>query len=189
MAPPDNLISLGRTIGIPANGAVSNMALTPAAVRRMRREIATGRYDVVHIHEPVVPLLAWDALRSTHGPALVGTFHTYSENALTNGIAAGPLGARWRMNRLHARIAVSRAAEWTALRFFGGRYSLVPNGVHFPPSRRARRAATAPLRILFIGQAVERKGLPVLLRRSKRCAVKSMPSCRWSALRTATSSR
>ncbi|HUA12144.1 MAG TPA: lysylphosphatidylglycerol synthase domain-containing protein [Solirubrobacteraceae bacterium] len=164
LARPDNLIPLGRTIGIPANGAVSNLSASPAGVLRMRRELAAGRYDVVHIHEPVVPLLAWDALRSTRGPALVGTFHTYSENALTNGIAAGPLGARWRMNRLHARIAVSRAAEWTALRFFGGRYTLVPNGV--ATARERPRSATegGPLRILFIGQAVERKGLPVLLR-------------------------
>ncbi len=119
----------------------------------------------MHIHEPVVPLLAWDALRSSGELPLVGTFHTYSENALTNGIAAVPLGGRLRMNRLHARIAVSEAAEWTALRFYGGRYRIIPNGVHLSaPSARPADSHDGPLRILFIGQAVERKGLPVLLR-------------------------
>lgn len=176
----EEFVSLGRTVGLPANGAVSNMALTPHAVRAMRRELRDGGYDVVHIHEPVVPLVSWDALTSLGELPLVGTFHTFSENVLTNGIAAVPLGGRRRMNRLHARIAVSEAAAWTARRFYGGRYRIVPNGVHLPASDRlayapvdgaipvgaldAHAHAKQPLRILFIGQAVERKGLPVLLR-------------------------
>jgi phosphatidylinositol alpha-mannosyltransferase len=170
-------VSLGRTAGLPANGAVSNMALTPHAVRAMRQELRDGGYDVVHIHEPVVPLVSWDALTSLGELPLVGTFHTFSENVLTNGIAAVPLGGRRRMNRLHARIAVSGAAAWTARRFYGGRYRIVPNGVHLPDSTQLAYAPTGPdlndaenhppqrqLRILFIGQAVERKGLPILLR-------------------------
>jgi phosphatidylinositol alpha-mannosyltransferase len=191
--PPAGFVSLGRTVGLPANGAVSNMAIFPGAVFALRDELRHGGYDVAHIHEPVVPYVGWDALCSAGELPLVGTFHTYSENVLTNGFAAGPLGARRRMNRLHARIAVSEAAAWTARRFYGGRYRVIPNGVHladadalaYAPQRdRSQRADTpplpiltageldatdlaqqrAPLRILFIGQAVERKGLPVLLR-------------------------
>jgi phosphatidyl-myo-inositol alpha-mannosyltransferase len=176
-APPPGFIALGRTIGLPANGAVSNTALTPHAVFRLREALRSGEFDVLHIHEPVVPVLGWDALCSTRELPLVGTFHTYSENLLTNGIAAGPLGARRRMNRLHVRIAVSEAAAWTARRFYGGRYRIIPNGVQLPDADRlvtpsssaARLDAQTPdpqreLRILFIGQAVERKGLPVMLR-------------------------
>ncbi len=179
---PEDFVALGRTVGLPANGAVSNMALTPHAVFALRRELHSGRYDVLHIHEPVVPTLSWDALCSAGELPLVGTFHTYSENQLTNGFAAVPLGGRRRMNRLHVRIAVSEAAAWTARRFYGGRYRIVPNGVTLPDARprgyeptaagcrhadEHDRPAAGPdrgLRILFIGQAVERKGLPVLLR-------------------------
>jgi len=174
---PEGFVSLGRTVGIPANGAVSNMAITPSSVYALRRELREGGYDVLHIHEPVVPVLAWDALLSAGELPLVGTFHTYSENALTNGIAAVGLGGRRRMNRLQVRLAVSEAAAWTARRFYGGRYRIVPNGVHIPTEAELERAIAAEperdgagpgageaLRILFIGQAVERKGLPVLLR-------------------------
>jgi phosphatidylinositol alpha-mannosyltransferase len=168
---PKGFVSLGRTVGVPANGAVSNMALTPHAVFALRRELRDGGYDLLHIHEPVVPMLSWDALTSAGGMPLVGTFHTYSENLLTNGLAAGPLGGRRRMNHLHARIAVSEAAAWTARRFFGGRYRIIPNGVQLPDldgladaRGESERASDAQLRILFVGQAVERKGLPVLLR-------------------------
>jgi phosphatidyl-myo-inositol alpha-mannosyltransferase len=164
--PPEGFVALGRTAGFPANGAVSNLVATPGGVLAMRRELRHGGYDVLHIHEPVVPLLGWDALCSC-GPELplVGTFHTYSENALTNGIAAIGLGGRRRMNHLHMRIAVSEAAAWTARRFYGGRYRIVPNGVHLGTELASSPGeADGPLRILFIGQAVERKGLPVLLR-------------------------
>jgi phosphatidylinositol alpha-mannosyltransferase len=171
-ATPEGFISLGRTVGLSANGAVSNLALTPSAVSKLRAELRSGGYDVAHIHEPVAPFVSWDSLCSApEGLPLVGTFHAYSTNPLTNG-GASLFGARRRLNRLHARIAVSEAAAWTARRFYGGRYSIVPNGVHLAADALVADAcalasaggADGPLRILFIGLPVERKGLPVLLR-------------------------
>src|SRR5947209_2550566 len=163
--PPEFLVPLGRTIGLPANGAVSNVTVTPHSLQILHQELRTGGYDVVHIHEPITPVLGWVGTDWTRLP-LVGTFHTYNENLLTNGIA-NAIGARRMFNRLHVRIAVSEAAAWTARRFFGGHYRIVPNGVHFD-RERALRAAARPagqrLRIVFVGQAVERKGLPLLLR-------------------------
>jgi phosphatidyl-myo-inositol alpha-mannosyltransferase len=228
--PPAGFVSLGRTIGLSANGAVSNIALTPSGILALRAELRGGGYDVVHIHEPIVPFVGWDALGSAPaGLPLVGTFHAYSTNPITNG-GANLLGARRRLHRLHARIAVSEAAAWTARRFFGGRYRIVPNGVHVAtdamgrweeqgvvdglgggvaahgvpgvdgaladgslvPDARAEGGLVCdvladcglgadapadhgllpdapadgspiPMRILFVGLPVERKGLPVLL--------------------------
>ncbi|HEU4703137.1 MAG TPA: flippase-like domain-containing protein [Conexibacter sp.] len=162
---PDYVIPLGRTVGFPANGAVSNLSTRAAGLSQMRRELRHGGYDVVHLHEPVAPVLAWDACVSTRVP-LVGTFHAYSTNRVTNNVA-NLLGARRLFNHLHVRIAVSEAAAWTARRFFGGHYRIIPNGVALPqggvPAPRGADVA-GPLRIAFVGQAVERKGLPVLLR-------------------------
>jgi phosphatidylinositol alpha-mannosyltransferase len=172
---PENFVSLGRTFGVPANGAVSNLTGLPQAILALRRELRDGGYDVAHIHEPIVPMIGWDALMSSGELPLVGTFHTYSTNRLTNNLGALVFDGRRRMNRLHARIAVSEAAAWTARRFYGGRYRIVPNGVRLEAggNREANLPEDTvgnvgvdgePLRILFIGQAVERKGLPVLLR-------------------------
>ncbi|HEV2980907.1 MAG TPA: glycosyltransferase [Solirubrobacteraceae bacterium] len=164
--PPADFCPLGRTVGISANGAVSNVAVTPASVHRLRAQLRGRGFDVVHLHEPVVPVIGWDALFSAGEVPLVGTFHTYSENLLTNGIAAIGLGGRRRMNRLHMRIAVSDAAAWTAARFYGGRYRVIPNGVALPAAQvePRPRSEETKLAIVFVGQAVERKGLPVLLR-------------------------
>jgi phosphatidylinositol alpha-mannosyltransferase len=162
---PEWLISLGPTLGWPSNGAVSNLAHTPTAIATLRRELRAGQFDVVHVHEPVAPVVGWDTLTSADAP-LVGTFHAYSESRPPHAVAA-MLGARRKLNRLAVRIAVSEAAAWTGRRFYGGSYSIVPNGVALPeggaPAPR-RRAPGDPLEIVFVGQAVERKGLPVLLR-------------------------
>ena len=65
---PDWLIPLGPTIGWSSNGAVSNLSASPAAVATLRRELRAGDFDVVHLHEPVCPLIGWDALTSTGAP-------------------------------------------------------------------------------------------------------------------------
>ncbi|HEX4109806.1 MAG TPA: lysylphosphatidylglycerol synthase domain-containing protein [Solirubrobacteraceae bacterium] len=163
---PDGVVSLGRTVGLPANGAVSNLALSPRALVRMREELRGGDYDVVHLHEPIAPIGPWDACCSLGRMPLVGTFHVYSTNLLTNG-GANAVGAWRRFNRLHVRIAVSEAAAWTGRRFFGGHYRIIPNGVHLDELARPEAAPIDeqhPLRLLFVGAPVERKGLPVLLR-------------------------
>ncbi|HYB30396.1 MAG TPA: flippase-like domain-containing protein [Solirubrobacteraceae bacterium] len=162
---PDYLVSLGRSFSLKANQAVSNLGITAYALATANRELRTGGYDVVHVHEPLAPLAPWCVTDHVRLP-LVGTFHTYNENRVSNGIATA-LGARRMLNHLHVRIAVSEAAAWTARRFFGGHYRVIPNGVHVDP-QRAALAALRPqgdrLRIVFVGQAVERKGLPLLLR-------------------------
>ncbi|MDX6680116.1 MAG: phosphatidyl-myo-inositol alpha-mannosyltransferase [Solirubrobacteraceae bacterium] len=162
---PEYLVPLGRTVGFPSNGAVSNVAYGVSTVVALRRELERG-YDVVHLHEPVAPIPGWDSLMTVDVP-LVATFHCYSENVFSNHLA-NFFGARRRLNRLHVRIAVSQAAAWTGRRFYGGTYRVIPNGVdvpvHAPAERVPYAGGPAPLRIAFIGQAVERKGLPVLLR-------------------------
>jgi phosphatidylinositol alpha-mannosyltransferase len=153
---PDYLVPMGRTIGFNANGAVSNLSITPYGLSTAQMELRTGRYDVLHVHEPLAPVPPWVITDWMRLP-LVATFHTYNENLMSNGIA-NLLGARRMLNRLHVRLAVSEAAAWTARRFFGGHYRIVPNGVHVD-SERAARAASRPagetLRLVFVGQAVE----------------------------------
>jgi phosphatidylinositol alpha-mannosyltransferase len=181
---PPYLIPLGRTLGLAANGAQSNLSLGPAAQIKLVRELRKGDFDVVHIHEPLAPLIGWVAA-SVPGVPLVGTYHAYSTKPVPNYIATA-FGARAMMNHLRVRIAVSEAAAWTGKRWFGGRYTIVPNGVRIDAAALAQRVAcldsgalggcdepaaenrifdeVAPLKLLFVGQAVTRKGLPLLLR-------------------------
>jgi phosphatidyl-myo-inositol alpha-mannosyltransferase len=160
-AVPDYLIPVGRSIGIGANGAVSNISPFPEGVTATRRALRQGNFDVVHVHEPVAPIVGWDTALSAKAP-LVGTFHAYSTKGLPNHIAS-LLGARRVFNKLSARIAVSQAAAWTGRRWFGGEYEIVPNGVDLSAAPTAPKPESEELRILFVGRPEERKGLPVLL--------------------------
>jgi phosphatidylinositol alpha-mannosyltransferase len=126
-----------------------------------RRLVRSGEFDVIHVHEPVVPLVGWNATLGARDP-VVGTFHTYSTKPMPNHIATA-LGARRVFNRLSARIAVSEAAAWTGRRWFGGEYTIVPNGVDVDAAPDEPKPAGPELRVLFVGRSEERKGLPILL--------------------------
>jgi phosphatidylinositol alpha-mannosyltransferase len=159
---PDYLTPLGRTMGFGVNGSVGNLAPFPGSgIVAPRREVRAGDFDVIHVHEPLAPLVGWNATLGARTP-VVGTFHAYSTKPMPNYIA-NALGARRLFNRLAARIAVSEAAAWTGRRWYGGDYTIIPNGVDVETAPSAPVAAAAELRILFVGRPEERKGLPILL--------------------------
>ena len=71
--------------------AAQRRGLEPRADARrgrptLRRELRAGGFDVVHLHEPVAPVVGWDALSFADAP-LVGTFHCYSETVLPHIVA------------------------------------------------------------------------------------------------------
>ena len=158
---PDYLVPLSRTVGLNANGSVSPLSIFPETLSRLRAELRDGDFDIVHVHEPIAPLVAWDAT-TWRGAPVVGTFHAYSTKWMPNQIG-NLLGARRRFNHLHARIAVSEAAAWTGRRFFGGDYTIIPNGVDLDAAPAGPKPPSDELRVAFVGRPEERKGLPVLI--------------------------
>jgi phosphatidylinositol alpha-mannosyltransferase len=159
---PDYLTPLGRTIGFGANGSVSNSSILPISGYVIPRQaVRAGEFDVIHVHEPLAPLVGWNAVLAAQVP-VVGTFHAYSTKPFPN-YAASAFGARRMFNRLSARIAVSEAAAWTGRRWFGGEYTIIPNGVDVDAPATGLKTPGEELKILFVGRPEERKGLPVLL--------------------------
>ena len=158
---PEYLRPLGRTYGFGANGSISNNSPFPEGISALRRELRSFDPDVVHVHEATAGVIGWDAC-SWRGAPVVGTFHAYSTKALPNGVA-NLAGARRKFNQMTARIAVSEAAEWTGRRWFGGEYTIIPNGVDLEGPPSGPKPVHDGLQVLFVGRPEERKGLPVLI--------------------------
>ena len=155
--PPPEVIPVGRSVIVPANGTLPNIILSPRSVFRMRRVLERERFDVIHIHEPMTPTPAVAALAFAQCP-LVTTSHASGELSWLK--LAKPVWG-FLLDRVDHRIAVSEPARESAVRYFPGDYELIPNGVLIPeeadPGSREER-------IVFVGRQEPRKGLQVLLR-------------------------
>lgn len=153
------LHSVGASLPIRDSGSLVPVALSPAAAARTARLVRDPRYDLVHVHEPMIPAVALTAATTSRAP-VVGTFHMFAVRQRWYRPFA-PL-ARRVIPRLAARIAVSEAARWHVARTVPERYEVIPNGIDVASFATADAERT-PDRILFVGRAEPRKGLEVLL--------------------------
>lgn len=155
--PPDDVIAVGRSVIVPANGSLPNIVLSPRALFRMRRVLEQERFDVLHLHEPMTPIPCIAALAFAKTP-IVATHHANGDLGWLR-IAMPVWG--FLADRIDYRIAVSAQARESAQRWIPGDYDVIPNGVLIPdevdPAGREHR-------IVFAGRHEQRKGLQVLLR-------------------------
>ncbi len=154
--PPATVIPVGRSVIVPANGSLPNIVLSPRTFGRIRRALERERFDVLHLHEPMTPVICVATLVLARTP-LVGTFHASGE------LGWMKLGAPcWGFlaDRLDHRIAVSERARSSQQRWLPGEYEVVPNGVLVPDEAPA---GGREHRVVFAGRQEPRKGLQVLL--------------------------
>ena len=159
------LLSLGPVTPVPINGSVARTTLSPIVLEEVSSLLARRTFDVVHIHEPFVPMLPLSVLNASPLPN-VGTFHASGERSL--GYAASRVFFNWLAQRLTLRIAVSENAAAFVRRYIGGEYTIIPNGVdteHFRPDVPPIPAWNdGRPNVLFVGRFEEpRKGLAILL--------------------------
>jgi phosphatidylinositol alpha-mannosyltransferase len=160
---PPYVVSAGRAVSVPYNGSVARVAFGPISATRVRRWLHQGRFDVLHVHEPMAPSLGLLACAAARGP-VVATFHTAITRSRALTAAQGLLQPV--MEKITARIAVSALARKVQVEHLDGGAVEIPNGVDV-----ARYAAAEPLHgwpgdggaIGFLGRFTEpRKGFPVL---------------------------
>jgi phosphatidyl-myo-inositol alpha-mannosyltransferase len=161
---PPYVVPAGRTVPIPYNGSVARLQFGPVSAARVRRWLREGRFDVLHIHEPVAPSVSLLACMLARGP-IVATFHTSNPRSRSLAAAHGVLQPF--LEKIQGRIAVSAAARQVQVEHLGGDAVEIPNGVEVAHFANAGLLPGYPREggtVGFVGRYDEpRKGMSVLV--------------------------
>ena len=158
--PPDaGVTPLGRSVPTAANGSVAPIAPDPACQLRTIRALRDEGFDILHLHEPLVPGPCMTAILFRNAP-IIGTFHAAGGSAAYRYLN---WGVRRLARRLDLRCAVSVDAKEMAHDALGGEYTLLFNGIEVDRFAKAEAWPTSGPTIFFVGRHEPRKGLAVLL--------------------------
>jgi phosphatidylinositol alpha-mannosyltransferase len=161
----EEVTAIGRPIPIPYGGTTARIPLSPWLPYQVQKVLEREAFDIVHLHEPFIPMLSLSVLRESSA-LNVGTFHACHKGSFLywmNQPAMRKLG-----RRLHGKIAVSKPALDYISRYLPGEYHIIPNGVdvhHYQPEGpRREELLDGKLNIFFVGRLEERKGVGDLIR-------------------------
>jgi phosphatidylinositol alpha-mannosyltransferase len=159
-----DVIRIGKGFSVPSNGSMGTLTVSPRYRSQIQAVLEREQFDLLHFHEPFVPLLALFTLRESRS-VNIATFHAYAGYAPGYQLGGRMLGPVAR--NLHGRIAVSAAARHFADRYLPGDYKVIPNGVdllRFAHAVPMARWQDGRPNILFVGRLEPRKGLLPLLK-------------------------
>ena len=158
--PPEPFVTpLGNSLPTAANGSVAPLAPDPSAALRTIRALNDEAFDIIHLHEPIVPGPTVTALLLKLAPT-VGTFHAAGDSTSYRVLNKT---ARWAAEHLTTRVAVSDSAKELAHRYLGGEYITLFNGIEVQRYQRPHVEREEAPTIFFCGRYEPRKGLEVLL--------------------------
>ena len=156
------LRTFGRSVPVPTAGSIARISVSVWHEWRLKSTLENEQFDIVHIHEPLMPMFALTASRFSPSTT-IGTFHAYNE-----GRGRGYMLWKKVLNRgairLNGRIAVSEPAKQFANRYFKGDYTVIPNGLDVDrfstPVQKPSVLKDDAINMLFVGRVNEpRKGL------------------------------
>jgi phosphatidylinositol alpha-mannosyltransferase len=161
----EDYLSAGGSFAVSSNRSVANLSFGPRVAARVRRLVREGKYDLLHLHEPLIPSVSMLALLYSRS-ANMATFHAAREGGSLGYRLGRPL-LNPLAKRLHLRAAVSPAALELVSRYFPAIYRILPNGVDTavfkPGGHRLEGLDEEALYLIFVGRREPRKGLEVLL--------------------------
>jgi phosphatidylinositol alpha-mannosyltransferase len=158
-------VPMGRPYSLRVSGSIARVSFGWSSPQ-VKALLAEGQFDVIHLHEPLMPLLPYHFLRYSSA-ANVGTFHAAKEGGNRFYGYFTRITRPW-FRKLDGKIAVSPAAVRLVTRYFPGYYNIIPNGIeyeHFAgPHEPLAEFLDGRFNILFVGRPEQRKGLKYLLR-------------------------
>ncbi|HZL20410.1 MAG TPA: glycosyltransferase family 4 protein [Polyangia bacterium] len=162
--PGDGVIRVGRSIPLLSANSIARVSAGRGLSRRIADLLRAERFDILHLHSPLMPTLPLLCLRQSEA-ATVGTFHSAIDRSL---LYAGlrPVLQRYA-DRLDAAIGVSDTALLGVRRYFRAPWQVIPNGVDvslFSAGRRRPELNDGRLNVLHVGRFDPRNGVDRVIR-------------------------
>ncbi len=163
----DRFIPVGKPRPLPVSGSIARITISPWLSSQIKAILSREKFDIIHLHEPLMPMLCTTVLRLADVPT-VGTFHASGGKPWYDLFTpAGKFLLNKWFKKLNGRIAVSEPALKYVSKYFPADYTIIPNGVdprHFCPDvPPIDKFSDGKLNILFVGRLEKRKGLDYLL--------------------------
>ena len=168
----DRFIPIGTPRPIPSSGSICRITISPHLAPTIKAVLDREKFDIIHLHEPFMPMLCTAVLRFSH-TTNVGTFHAcHGRPGYNFGWPISTIMLKRRAHKLHSKIAVSKPAMEFASKYVPGDYTIIPNGIdlaHFSPDvSPIDEFCDGKLNILFVGRLESRKGLNYLIKAYQR---------------------
>ncbi len=163
----NDFVHIGTPRPIPASESIIRVSLSLNLGHEIKKVLDREKFDIVHLHEPFVPMLCSAVLRFSDA-VNIGTFHAAEGKPGYNfAWPVGRLMLRRRRRKLDGRIAVSKPALQYASRYVPGEFRIIPNGTdlsHFNPDvDPIQKFRDGKLNIVFLSRLEKRKGVDYLL--------------------------
>ena len=160
----NGVIRIGVSIPVLSGGSIARSSSGRDLSIRMREVLRAERFDVVHVHSPLMPTLPLLALRCSEA-VNVGTFHSAFDRSLLLALLSRRLQPY--LHRLHAAVGVSETALTGLRRYFRAPWQVIPNGVDvaaFSSGRRRPEFDDGRLNVLHVGRFDPRNGVDRVIR-------------------------
>jgi phosphatidylinositol alpha-mannosyltransferase len=159
----EDVIRIGSSRALLRHGTVARVTGGTGAGAALRDVLARERFDVLHVHAPLTPVLPLLALHHATIP-VVGSFHAHVRPGLLFRLARRT--QQRYLDRLDAAVAVSNACLATLGGPMPGDVRIIPGGVdveRFSRGHRLRRFDDGKLNVLWAGRVEKRNGLEILI--------------------------
>jgi phosphatidylinositol alpha-mannosyltransferase len=154
------VVRIGRSIPLVGGGSIARASVGQGLSLRLSEVLRSERFDVLHLHSPLMPTLPLLALRLSQC-VTVGTFH--SASGKKNRIYSVCRHALQRyVDRMDAVVGVSETALEGPRAYFDADYRVIPNGVDvgmFKNGKRRPEFDDDRLNVLHVGRFDPRNGV------------------------------
>ena len=157
-----NIINLGKPVPVKFGSTVANILLSWKSLFKIYSFFKKNRFDIVHIHEPLVPFISIFSLIFSKNKTVL-TFHSTIKKSWMFKVW-GFIFKPW-LYKKDCFIAVSKSAKDSLLNYnYNLNVEIHPNGVANALFKNQQNQKKDKIKILFVGRNEERKGAEILLK-------------------------